>query len=158
MENPFSKKFFNILEDETHDETPEPVQTVNNENPFNFDNLFQPTPQTQQPVVEPQTPEIPITNQNVEPLNNFTSTINNTPQESVQQNIDIPVQPVSTMATPVETQTTMVPPTISQTSSFETAIAAIRECATKLESLGYKQEHDDFDLGDMYQVIFRIEK
>ena len=94
----------------------------------------------------------------MEPLNNFTSTINNTPQESIQQNIDIPVQPASTMATPVETQTTMVPPTISQTSSFETAIAAIRECATKLESLGYKQEHDDFDLGDMYQVIFRIEK
>ena len=155
------KKFFNILEDETHDETPQPAQPVNpvnNENPFNFDNLFQPTPQIQQPVVEPQTPEIPITNQNVEPLNNFTSTINNTPQESTQQNIDIPVQPASTMASPVETQTTMVPPTISQTSSFETAIAAIRECATKLESLGYKQEHDDFDLGDMYQVIFRIEK
>ena len=155
------KKFFNILEDETNDETPQPAQPVNpvnNENPFNFDNLFQPTSQTQQSAIEPQAPEIPIINQNVEPLNNFASTINNTPQESIQQNMDIPVQPASTMATHVETQATMVPPTISQTSSFETAIAAIRECATKLESLGYKQEHDDFDLGDMYQVIFRIEK
>ena len=42
--------------------------------------------------------------------------------------------------------------------SFKDVIAAIRECADKIESYGYKIDVDEFDLTNIYQAIFKIEK
>ena len=42
--------------------------------------------------------------------------------------------------------------------SFKEVIAAIRECANKIESYGYKIDVDEFDLTNIYQAIFKIEK
>ena len=41
---------------------------------------------------------------------------------------------------------------------FKAVIAAIRECADKIESYGYKIDVDEFDLTNIYQAIFKIEK
>ncbi len=42
--------------------------------------------------------------------------------------------------------------------NFKEVIAAIRECADKIESYGYKIDVDEFDLTNIYQAIFKIEK
>ena len=42
--------------------------------------------------------------------------------------------------------------------SFKDVVAAIRECNDKIKSLGYKVEVDEFDLTNIYQAIFKIEK
>ena len=42
--------------------------------------------------------------------------------------------------------------------SFKEVIDAIRECANKIESYGYKIDLDEFDLTNIYQAIFKIEK
>ena len=42
--------------------------------------------------------------------------------------------------------------------SFKEVIAAIRECADKIEAYGYKVDVDEFDLTNIYQAIFKIEK
>ena len=41
---------------------------------------------------------------------------------------------------------------------FKEVISAIRECANKIESYGYKIDLDEFDLTNIYQAIFKIEK
>ncbi len=133
------KKFFNIL-----GEAEQPEQQVAqqpNTNVFNFDNLFQDVPA--------QMPN--TTQQNVEPA-----------IQQVQNTV--PEQPqVTPTVNPFEQQQFTVPNPMPEEVSqpvnnkFAAAINVINECATKLQQLGYKQEHDDFDLGDMYQVIFRVE-
>ena len=42
--------------------------------------------------------------------------------------------------------------------AFKEVISAIRECAEKIESYGYKIDVDEFDLTNIYQAIFKIEK
>ena len=41
---------------------------------------------------------------------------------------------------------------------FKEVINTIRECAAKIESYGYKIDLDEFDLTNIYQAIFKIEK
>ena len=41
---------------------------------------------------------------------------------------------------------------------FKEVINAIRECSSKIEQYGFKIDVEEFDLSNMYQVIFKIEK
>lgn len=143
------KKFFNILDESETQEEKEVDNIQPQTNVFNFDNLFQETSNNQQNVLNNQSVNQNYSSstsnefsnvpgfQTVTPTDNSTQFQNNT--STVQQpNMDIKTNETSR--------------------NFEQAIQVINECASKLEQLGYKQEHDDFDLEDMYQVIFRIEK
>ena len=56
---------------------------------------------------------------------------------------------------PVMPQTQTVP---TQQVDFKEVINTIRECAAKIESYGYKIDLDEFDLTNIYQAIFKIEK
>ena len=41
---------------------------------------------------------------------------------------------------------------------FREVINAIRECSNKIEQYGYKIDVEEYDLANLYQVIFKIEK
>ena len=47
---------------------------------------------------------------------------------------------------------------VAEPVAFKEVISAIRECAEKIESYGYKIDVDEFDLTNIYQAIFKIEK
>ena len=56
---------------------------------------------------------------------------------------------------PVMPQTTenMVPKV-----DFKEVITAIRDCSSKIEQYGFKIDVEEYDLSNLYQVIFKIEK
>jgi len=41
---------------------------------------------------------------------------------------------------------------------FKEVINAIRECSNKIEQYGFKIDVEEYDLANLYQVIFKIEK
>ena len=41
---------------------------------------------------------------------------------------------------------------------FKEVINAIRECSSKIEKYGYKIDVEEYDLANLYQVVFKIEK
>ena len=41
---------------------------------------------------------------------------------------------------------------------FKEVINAIRECSSKIEQFGYKIDVEEYDLSNLYQVVFKIEK
>ena len=45
-----------------------------------------------------------------------------------------------------------------QKEDFKEVINAIRECSSKIEKYGYKIDVEEYDLAQLYQVIFKIEK
>ena len=56
---------------------------------------------------------------------------------------------------PIMPQTENVP--ISKV-DFKEVIAAIRECSSKIESYGYRIDVEEYDLTNLYQVVFKIDK
>ena len=55
---------------------------------------------------------------------------------------------------PVMPQTAPLAPTVD----FKEVISAIRECSSKIEKYGFKIDVEEYDLANLYQVIFKIEK
>ncbi len=172
------KKFFNIL-GETEQEQAPTTPSQPDTTAFNFDNLFQDVPQQSVNVQQPVTPQ-PVIEQaqnivqeQVQPTPMVDPFQQNTTVAQTPVNMQPAVEPVQEV---VQVQPSTIPNAVDQISvpnpmpeelsstqvsqsfNFDSAIQAINECAAKLQQLGYKQEHDNFDLGDMYQVIFRIEK
>ena len=45
-----------------------------------------------------------------------------------------------------------------QKKNIEQAITLVRNCSSELEKLGFKVNTEEIDLGNIYQVMFRIEK
>ena len=45
-----------------------------------------------------------------------------------------------------------------QQMSINEVINAIRECANKIEAYGFKIDVEEYDLTNIYQVIFKIQK
>ena len=136
-------------------------------------------PQFSVPTVEqPPVMEMPVSSQSVEPTN---MTVPETQpiieQPEVQQpdnsfNSSMPQQPESTeqpvqipepiIITDYSKQYDPVMPEQSQPEtpkiSFREVINLIRECSDKIESYGFKIDVEEYDLTNMYQVIFKIEK
>ncbi|MCM1370460.1 MAG: ParB/RepB/Spo0J family partition protein [Clostridium sp.] len=154
--NSYTPKFFNSFETSNEPLTSQP----NGVPAFNFDNLFQNATPYQEPVESQQ----PIVNQTYEQTN--PTTISNE-----TMNFDSYTQPVSSFEQPISSTINFSQPAVQpiynetspevinvQPDVYASAKEAIRECANKLMALGFKQEYDEFDLEDMYQVIFRIEE
>ena len=119
-EQPFEpKKFFNILEEEQKEN-----ESNLNENAtkFKFDNLFE-TPNVSeipQPIETIELKNLEENQQVLSEINNMSTAENAIPEQMSQPYFQIN----------------------NNTNRFEQAMLAIKECATKLESLGYKQEYD----------------
>jgi len=52
----------------------------------------------------------------------------------------------------------ITPETIVPTVDFKEVINAIRECSNKIEQYGFRLDVEEYDLANLYQVIFKIEK
>ena len=47
---------------------------------------------------------------------------------------------------------------VTPVADFKEVISAIRECSNKIEQYGFKIDVEEYDLANLYQVIFKIEK
>lgn len=137
----------------------EPVQATTT---FNVEPQIAPM----QPIVEPVQPTIepivpvqpvettPVVEQPQEPI-----TTAPVQESGVEQETSIPEPIIITdynkQYDPVMPQEMVEMPTQRE---FKDVVAAIRECAAKIESYGYKIDVDEFDLTNIYQAIFKIEK
>ena len=41
---------------------------------------------------------------------------------------------------------------------FKEVINVIRECSSKIEQYGFKIDVEEYDLANLYQVVFKVEK
>lgn len=105
-------------------------------------------------VVEKPTPIIPP---NPEPLVQTPIT-----EPMSNQTISVPnfTELESTMYGPVTPIVSSMPEIQAQPSvrNMKQAIDLIRECASKIEALGFEIETEEYDFEDMYQTIFKINK
>ena len=121
------------------------------------------SPIVEQPQVEP-TPDTENTNsemtQKEEDLFSFGETEETTEQQEIvtpETNITEPIivtdyskQYDPVMPQSVENQEPKV--------EFKEVINAIRECSAKIEQYGFKIDVEEYDLANLYQVIFKVEK
>ena len=115
----------------------------------------------------PAAPAAPVV-----PESQFTAVSNEPVQPTLDSFTTAPVQEASTIQPEVKPEPIIItdynkqydPVMPSQEvepapqASFKEVIAAIRECADKIEAYGYKVDVDEFDLTNIYQAIFKIEK
>lgn len=149
----------------------QPTTLINNENQGLYNELVQtPTPEVQKNVTQPS----------VEPMGFNSMPQQNSVPSYVEQPVIQPINPVVTEPQSVEPVITNIPDseiietpmpqTMSSTvrtsevieakeeKNFKEVIRLIRNCASEIDKLGYKIDLDEFDLGDVYQVIFKINK
>lgn len=101
------------------------------------------------PTVTPVVPEAPV--ENVVPTFNPTYT---EPTVNVQ-----PTQsPVMQQPMAAEPSVSPVQPAPAEQSNIRSAIDIIRNCSSQLNALGFNVELEEYDLENMYQVIFKINK
>ncbi len=152
------------------------MPTVEVQSNVGFDfNVSEPTPM-QTPVMEtPQdlgfnmdfrnvTPN--IMNENVEPMPAMNpEPIQPTPvvEQPVQPTIptfgETSVETMNTFQNVQDTQNMIQPePMVTETSNLKSVLDLIRNCATQVEALGYHMDIEEYDLENMYQVIFKINK
>ena len=117
--------------------------------------MFQPSAQPSAPVVEPEQPQEVAAPQSLDSFTTAPVQENSFAQPSAQPTEPIIITDYNKQYDPV-----MPAPAVEATpqASFKEVIAAIRECADKIESYGYKVDVDEFDLTNIYQAIFKIEK
>ncbi|MBQ9072181.1 MAG: ParB/RepB/Spo0J family partition protein [Bacilli bacterium] len=142
--------------------------------------VMQPINETPEPIV-PQTAPIqepqPTDNMITQQSNNmFSFGFNNEPVNNVEtlQALE-PAQPANPQPTMPEFKMPepiivtdyskqydpVMPPSpenITPTVDFKEVINAIRECSSKIEQYGFKIDVEEYDLTNLYQVIFKIEK
>ena len=117
-----------------------------------------------QPIIEP--PEVPVVPQQIKNNINLES-INNSepvmPEIKEQQNtvpeFKIPEPIIITdYSKQYDPIMPLTPEDITPTVDFKEVINSIRECSSKIEQYGFKIEVEEYDLTNLYQVIFKIEK
>ena len=121
-------------------EQPQTTVTQESENLFSF-GPTQPEPQVQP--IEPQAPVAP--------------TVQEHSQQPSTEEFKMPdpiiITDYNKQYDPVMPQTEPAP-----TVDFKEVIAAIRECSNKIEQYGFKIDVEEYDLANLYQVVFKIEK
>ena len=118
-------------------EQPQPQMTVENNNTFGFGPIEAPV----------QAPEVPVSTPVIE-----------TPVE--QPAAVPPIQPIivtdyNKQYDPIMPQDTVAPAPVVD---FKEVIKAIRECSEKIENYGFKIDVEEYDLENLYQAVFKIEK
>ena len=150
----------------TNNEAPQPEQSLNQDQPVNFE-----VPQTS-PIIESQ----PQMSQPADNLFAFGTQQDLAPQEPVQpapapqpevapaEESTIPEfrMPEPIIVTDYNKQYDPVMPQPEQPQipkvEFKEVINAIRECSNKIEQYGFKVDIEEYDLANLYQVVFKVEK
>ena len=89
---------------------------------------------------------------------NITPETNTAPVENVTPMVEPAVeQPVPAMSQP-EPVTMVTPEPTTSTVNVRQAIEILRNTSSQLESLGFKVDVEEYDLENMYQMIFKINK
>lgn len=128
--------------------------TVNNDNQFTFDN-----------VVENNN----LDSNNESPTDNAQSEIQNENyefQDNIEEIEDIPkvinYPADNILAESIRKEDVMeennIVSAVESTVDFKTIINTLRNCADTIEKSGFAVECEEYDLDDMYQVIFKIQK
>ncbi len=120
----------------------QPQTTVTQES----ENLFSFGPTSIEPQVQPTVPQTPST-----------PAVQEQPQQPSTEEFKMPdpiiITDYNKQYDPVMPQTEPTP-----TVDFKEVIAAIRECSNKIEQYGFKIDVEEYDLANLYQVVFKIEK
>ena len=86
------------------------------------------------------------------------NSINSVPNQSEETEIKIPepiiITDYSKQYDPIMPETKIETPVVD----FKEVINAIRECSNKIEKYGFKIDVEEYDLANLYQVIFKIDK
>ena len=129
---------------------PVPVTAPIEEAPNNIFNFEIPTPV--------ETPASPVEAPQMAQNNAFNFEMNNQQQTSTPE-FKMPepiiITDYSKQYDPVMPE--QVEPVVSK-AEFKEVINAIRECSSKIEQYGYKIDVEEYDLANLYQVIFKVEK
>lgn len=101
------------------------------------------------PSMPTETPQIPILpGIPGAPLENFNSGVNmNIPDDNILE------ENTSSVQTPEQVNNTL-----DTSANFRQVINLIRNCASEIEKLGFYIDTDEIDLGEKYQVTFKIDK
>lgn len=100
------------------------------------------------------------------PINNIpTPDVIETPNAGLNQPVT-PVTPVAPAPQPAsvspipaaQTPAPAAPAPDAEAAKFRQVISLLRSCSTQIEKLGYFVDVDELDLGDTYQVTFKIDK
>ena len=122
--------------------------------------IEQPTPVVEQPVVEPvqpvntvNEPVVDLTPSEPQPVNNDT-TLNTV--ETPISNVSDPiiVSNDDNQFDPIMPEKEAAEPTLD----FKTIINLVRQCSQTIEKCGYVIDTEEIDMGDKYQVTFTIDK
>ena len=155
--------------------TPMPEIPTMNEPTFNFNPAPISAPAQESPKVEPTPmPEIPVmspiidnpiidnsTQMTQQSENLFSFGDNNLNNEQLESQPEFKI-PDPIIITDYSKQYDPVMPQMTQqfepSVDFKEIISIIRECSTKIEKYGFKIDVEEYDLTNLYQVIFKIEK
>ena len=122
-------------------------------------NISQPEVPVTSPIQEFETPQNELDqNTNNSDLFSFGSNANDFSQHSqqpVSATEPIIVTDYTKQYDPIMPQSFEAP---QKKVDFKEVINAIRECSAKIEQYGYKVDVEEYDLNNMYQVVFKIDK
>ena len=111
--------------------------------------IEQPEPAPQPEFVMPQVPETPVV-----PQEEIKPQVSDTIEETSLANEPIIVTDYSKQYDPVMPNA----PQPVEKVEFKEVIDAIRECSSKIEKFGYVIDVEEYDLANLYQVVFKVEK
>ena len=111
------------------------------------------SPIIEQPEVLPQTPQPEFTMPQLSPMPEAPA-----PEPAPQTQPAIANEPI--IVADYSKQYDPVMPAAPQISKveFKEVIDAIRECSEKIEKFGYTIDVEEYDLANLYQVVFKVEK
>lgn len=131
-------KFFNLLEEDNKVSTAE-ISTPDSNSSFGFDNVDNPSVEEPKPIEQ----------------NNFTLSPNfgipNIDESVFNSNFN--TEPISQ-----EEYTESTGNNMFVTGDIKTVVNTIRNCADTIEKYGFSVDTEEFDLEDMYQIIFKVHK
>jgi len=121
-----------------------------------IENPVQPQPTEQPPIVPDFNSTFSFGNSSESNSNSISmDNTNYTQPEEIKMPEPIIITDYNKQYDPVMPQSQQM---VQQKVDFREVINAIRECSAKIEQYGYKIDVEEYDLSNMYQVIFKIEK
>lgn len=128
--------------------------TVNNDNQFTFDNVVENNNLDSNNELPTDNTQSEIQNENYEFQDNIEEI------EDIPKVINYPADNI--LAESIRKEDVMeennIVSAVESTVDFKTIINTLRNCADTIEKSGFAVECEEYDLDDMYQVIFKIQK
>ena len=164
-------RFFTMVSPTFEEEPEESVvsesQNLNNENIFN-----QQVPPVAEPVVAPEVEPLPNIEPTMSDMNVFNNSVFDFQQmpnqdmnnESIVKQIEPAITNIESEnisfsnSEPVVADVTSPEPVVYSGLNLRDVINKMRTCADQIEAMGFDIDTEEYDLDDIYQVIFKIKK